>query len=367
MRVGVPFNGGKIDVAAARWPRLLAAAGYQVFYTGKWHQDGVPRDHGFTAGGNIHVGGSFDHFRSHVIQFDESKGKGAGGVVDKFSSELFVDTGLDFIDRAAGKPWCLVVAFTAMHDPWVSPEPFASMYDPAKMQPRVNFMPRPPFTIPENFAKIRDQAQLPFPVTPESVKTALANYRGQVSHLDAQVGRLLKGLRDRSLTERTAVIFTASQGYSMGSHGVVAKQTMYEEGIRVPLIVRLPAAKPCVIRQLVSHVDIFPTICQLAGMTMPDVEGRSLLPLLNGGDPPDWRTEIFASFHSPTGHQLSTRAIRTANHKLIRHLLTNEAELFDLRTDPYEMTNRIDDPAYVQVKAQLSASLDAWRRQVDGR
>ena len=172
-KIGLPSNGGKIPVDIARWPRLLAAAGYEVYYTGKWHQDGLPRDHGFTNGGAIHVGGSFDHFKPLVLTFDEPKGKGSPA--EKFSSELFVDTGLELIDRAAGKPWCLVVAFTAMHDPWVSPEPFATMYDPAKMEPRPNFMPKPPFTIPPNFPKIRDQAQLPFPVTRESVQKGLAN------------------------------------------------------------------------------------------------------------------------------------------------------------------------------------------------
>lgn len=365
-KIGLPSNGGKIPAEAARWPRLLAAAGYEVFYTGKWHQDGLPRDHGFTNGGAIHVGGSFDHFRPLVLSFDEPKGKGSPA--EKFSSELFAETGLKLIDGAAGKPWCLVVAFTAMHDPWVSPEPFASMYDPAKMEPRPNFMPRPPFTIPENFAKIRDQAQLPFPVTRDSVKRALASYRGQVSHVDAQVGRLLKGLEERGLTRRTAVFFTASQGYSLGSHGVVAKQTMYDEGIRVPLIARLPGSKPRVVDQLVSHVDFFPTFCELAGVRAPEVEGRSLLPLLRGANPREWREEVFASFHSPgPSHQLSTRAIRTSGHKLISHLLTGEAQLFDLRADPYEMTNLLNDPAAADIKQKLTAKLNAWRSQVDGR
>jgi len=275
--VGVPGNGGKIAAAAPRWPRLLAAAGYDVFYTGKWHQDGVPRDHGFTGGANIHVGGSFDHFNPLVIQFDDAKVRGRGSVIDSFSSELFVDTGLELIERAtdAGRSWCVVVAFTAMHDPWVSPEPFASMYDPARMELRPNFMPRPPFTITEKFRTIRDQAQLPFPVTKASVKKALADYRGQVSHLDAQVGRLLRGLAERRLDDHTVIIFTASQGYSIGSHGVVAKQTMYEEGIRVPLVVHVPLVPARTVRELVSHVDLFPTICELAGVRVPPVDGRS--------------------------------------------------------------------------------------------
>ena len=186
--------------------------------------------------------------------------------------------------------------------------------------------------------------------------------------MDAQIGRLLKGLDDRKLAARTAVFFTSSQGQSLGSHGVVAKQTMYDEGIRVPLIVRLPGGKPRVVEHLVSHVDFFPTFCQLAGVRAPEVEGRSLLPLLRGENPRGWREEIFASFHSPgPSHQLSTRAIRTAGHKLILHLLTSEAQLFDLRADPYEMTNRLDDPAAAAVKQKLSAKLEAWRKQVPGR
>jgi arylsulfatase A-like enzyme len=182
-------------------------------------------------------------------------------------------------------------------------------------------------------------------------------------------GRLLGKLDQQRLTADTLVIFVSDQGYSMGSHGFVGKQTMYEEGITTPLIVyhpKLRRAEPAS-DALVSLVDLLPTICEAAGVDVPEtVEGRSLLGLYQG-KVEAIRDRVFASFHSPTRHYMSTRCIRTERYKLIQHLLTGEVELFDLATDPLELNNLAGKAEYARVQRQLAERLMAWRTTAEDK
>ncbi len=365
---GCVFFGEPIRESSPLWPRLLAQAGYDTFFAGKWHNDGQPSTRGFTCGAEIFVGGMFDHGQIPVIQYGQPKK--ARKPAQKYSSELFVDAAIRFLDRRdAGRPFAVYVAFTVPHDPWTPPGEYATMYAPDEMPVPANFMPRPPFQMHPSFPTLRDQRQLPFPRTKADVRRALSQYYGMITHMDVQIGRLLEVLDQQGLAEDTLVIFVSDQGYSLGSHGFVGKQTMYEEGLITPLILRYPRLRrgPPTCDALVSLVDLFPTICEAAGVDVPEtVEGQSLLGLYQG-KVEKLRDQVFASFHSPTKHFMSTRCIRTERHKLVQHLLTGEVELFDLATDPLELKNLAGRSDHAKLQEQLTEKLMAWRNQVPER
>ena len=363
---GCVFFGEPIRESSPLWPRLLASAGYDTFFTGKWHNDGLPSARGFTCGAEIFVGGMYDHSQLPVVQYGQPKK--ARKPAQKFSSELFVDAAIRFLDARRGpKPFCIYLAFTAPHDPWIPPAEYATMYSPGEMPVRANFMPRPPFKMHPSFPTLRDQGQLPFPRTESDVRQALTQYYGMITHMDAQIGRLLDRLDHQRLAADTLVIFLGDHGYSMGSHGFVGKQTMYEEGLITPLLIRYPKLDrgPPVNHALVSLVDLFPTICEAAGVEVPEaVEGQSLLRLYQG-KVDSIRDHVFATFHSPTSHHMSTRSIRTERHKLIQHLLTGEVELFDLASDPFELDNLAGRAEHAELERQLTERLMAWRKTAE--
>ena len=142
---------------------------------------------------------------------------------------------------------------------------------------------------------------------------------------------------------------------------------MYEEGIRLPLIMRYQKLRRSSAENsnLVGLIDIFPTICEAAGIAVPDsVEGKSLLDLYHRGVRWD-REHIFASFVSPTRHQLNIRCIRTERHKLVHHLTTDEIELYDLEKDPYELENLAGRKSFTKLQRQLMTQLSVWRTKVE--
>ncbi|MHC4399010.1 MAG: sulfatase family protein [Planctomycetota bacterium] len=359
---GCVFFGEPIRETSPLWPRLLAGAGYDTFFTGKWHNDGQPSTRGFTCGEAIYAGGMMDHAHPPVIRYGEPKS--TRKPADKHATELFVDAAVRFLETRRGdRPFCIYLAFTAPHDPWIPPAEYATIYAPEQMPVRSNFMPRPPFKMHPSFPELRDQRQLPFPRTRDDVRRALTQYYGMITHMDAQIGRLLDKLDQLELAADTLVIFVGDQGYSMGSHGFVGKQTMYDEGIITPLVVRygrLQRGRP-VHDALVSIVDLFPTICEAAGVEVPEaVEGRSLLGLYQG-KADKLRDCVFASFHSPTKHFMSTRCVRAERHKLIQHLLTGEVELFDLAADPFELANLAGRAEHAELQQELTEKLMKWR------
>ena len=352
---GVTFFNLPIPADTPLWPELLKAAGYDTFYTGKWHNDGAPWRRGFAGGDAVFLGGMSDHSRVPV----RSHGGTNARIGTKFSSELFADAAVAFLNRDhAATPFCLYVAFTAPHDPRTPPGEYAGMYKPESIPARPNFMPRPPLEL--FIGAVRDEKLLPFPRALEDVRRELAKYYGMITHLDAQVGRILDALDARGLARDTVVVFVGDQGLALGAHGVVGKQTLYEEGIRTPLIVRDPrsARGAATCDRLVSLVDLFPTIAEAAGAAVPEgVEGRSLLGLYRG-DGKAVHAELFAMYHN------LQRAIRTDDHKLIYHLRTGAVELFDLGRDPYELSNLAGRPESAAVERDLRARLDAWRKSM---
>ena len=194
-----------------------------------------------------------------------------------------------------------------------------------------------------------------------------ANYDKQL------VEPIRKALRDRGLDENTVVIYSSDQGFYLGEHGWFDKRWMYKESLRTPLLVRWPGVTEpgSEDTHMVSNVDFAETFLDIAGADIPaDMQGRSLVPLLKGETPQDWRKSFYYHYYeSPESkgswhHVARHYGVRTAQYKLIYYYLKDEWELFDLDVDPQEMHSVYGDPRYKRVTKELKAELARLRTEL---
>jgi arylsulfatase A-like enzyme len=197
------------------------------------------------------------------------------------------------------------------------------------------------------------------------------DYLGVIKSVDESVGRLLDYLDREGLSQNTIVVYASDQGFYLGEHGWFDKRWIFEESLRTPLLVRWPAhARPgSVNRDMVSNLDFAETFLDAAGLTAPaDMQGRSLLPVLAGHTPADWRKSFYYHYYEyPGPHDVARHyGLVTDRYKLVRFYepVMNYWELFDLQKDPREMRSVFGRPEYAQVQKDLSAELDRLRREL---
>ena len=197
----------------------------------------------------------------------------------------------------------------------------------------------------------------------------MRDYMKVVKSLDDNVGRILDYLDKKGLLENTLIVYTSDQGFYMGEHGWFDKRFMYEESMRTPLIMRLPKDfdKKGDISQLVQNIDYAPTFLDLARVPVPeDMQGISLLPLLKGENPKNWRKSLYYHFYEyPAEHAVKRHyGVRTDKYKLIHFYNDIDAwELYDLEKDPTEMHNVFDDPEYGKVVDFMNRELVRLQKQ----
>ncbi len=199
------------------------------------------------------------------------------------------------------------------------------------------------------------------------------DYLGCVKAVDDSVGRLLKFLDDEGLAENTIVVYSSDQGFYLGEHGWFDKRWIFEESLRAPLLVRWPGVtKPgSSTAKLVSNVDFAETFLDAAGLPIPDdMQGRSLVPLLKGQDPPDWRKSFYYEYYEyPQPHHVRPHhGVVTDRYKLV-HFTSPDVdywELFDLKTDPKELRNAIDDPANAEIVSEPQGRTRQAAARVEG-
>ncbi|HZM52011.1 MAG TPA: sulfatase/phosphatase domain-containing protein, partial [Vicinamibacteria bacterium] len=190
----------------------------------------------------------------------------------------------------------------------------------------------------------------------------MQDYLAVIQAVDDNIGRLLAYLDSSGLAKNTIVIYTSDQGFFLGEHGLFDKRFMYEESLRMPFLVRWPG----VIRPgthsdaMALNVDFAPTFLEAAGLPVPaEMQGRSLVPILRGQVPRDWRTSMYYRYyHDPGDH--NTRAhygVRTRTHKLVYYWKKDQWELFDLVHDPSEMNNLYGQPGQDELTRTLKAEL----------
>ena len=368
-RNGVFLSNRDANLELPTWPGVMRDSGYETWWVGKWHLAGRPSTRGYSESLGLFASGrrplepQFDSrgrevtgYRGWMFQSDDRQLQPERGVgLTPDISRVFADEAIRFLKRPHEKPFFLHVNFTAPHDPLLDPPGWEQAYDWQSLPLPPNFLPEHPFDH-GNFNG-RDEQLLPWPRREEDIQKDLATYYAVISHLDAQVGRILGTLDEQGLAEKTLVIFSSDHGLALGSHGLMGKQNMYEHSINVPLIFRGPGVPVGVSRAAQCYLrDLFPTVCELTGIEVPEsVTGRSLVPALLG-QMDELRPFIVGYF------QNYQRMIRTDRWKLIRYPEIDRTQLFDLQTDPFERHDLSGERNHTHTRNRLNAQLDAWLR-----
>ena len=364
------------------FPRLLHDSGYATAFVGKWHMgnDETPRP-GFDRWVSFKGQGSY---LNPVINEDGKSIKPSGYITDILTSYA-----VDFISRPHAKPFLVYLAHKAIHpevmqrddgsvnladaETFIPAERHRNRYRGVKI-PRPPSYKKPPIGKPALQRKIGNLPPLG-PKTATSDESILDRQRSLMA-VDESVGKILKALEEIGELDRTIVVLTSDNGYFYGEHGLsVERRLAYEESIRTPLLIRYPAViRPNTIRnELALNIDLAPTLLELAGEPVPKtMQGRSLEPLLkvaNGVGPP-WRDSILVEYYSdkvfPRMLQMGYHSVRTTRWKYIHYLeLSGMDELYDLKADPYEMKNLINNPrarpALAEMKQELTRLLEETR------
>ncbi len=342
-------------------PEFLSDHGYQTYATGKWHNDRESFARSFTAAGSIFFGGMHwpgegGHEAPLVDSFDSTGAypREARRQVNTYSSTLFANDAISFIENAGETPFFAHISFTSPHDPRTPPSPFDTWYAPDSVSLPPNYLPEHPFD--NGILRVRDEMLREHPRTERIAREELALYYGMISEVDAQIGRILDVLERAGLREHTLVVLAGDNGLAVGSHGLLGKQNLYEHSVRVPLIIAgpgIPAGQ--VLDPLVYIFDIFPTVADYLGLAAPGtVEGQSLLPALSGGTSGADRDAAFYAF------RYEQRAVRTSDDwKLIRYNVEGQLrdQLFNLADDPHETRNLAGDPAHADKVTELKQLL----------
>jgi arylsulfatase A-like enzyme len=327
-----------------------------------------------------------------------------------YTTDLITDRALEWLERERdpARPFLLMVQHKAPHREWSPGPPHMTRYaDVAMPEPatlRDDYSGRSPaaalqeMTLARHMSPLDLKLEAPRNLTPEQRATWDAAYADEnaafesaklagddllpwryqryvkdymrcIASVDDGVGRLLDRLDESGLAGDTLVVYSSDQGFYLGEHGWYDKRWMYEESLRTPLLVRWPGvvAPGSVDEHLVQNIDLAPTLLDAAGVPVPqDMHGKSLVPLLAGAPPRDWRRSIYYHYYEYPGVHAVRRhyGVRTERYKLIRFYGHDvEAwELFDLERDPHELASVYDDPRYAGVRRELEGELARLQR-----
>jgi len=364
------MRGEKMNPKLILWPAAMASGGYFAWYSGKWMNDGKPITRGyhearalFTGGGGtwkkgeeVHgrKGRSITGYRNWTFKNAGGKpelGKGIGltALTDKYIG----DGALEFLRRKTDKPFFLHVNFTGPHDPLVYPPGYEKKYAASNMKLPSNFLYRHPFDH-GNFDG-RDERLLPWPRTKTDVLDELAVYYAVIDNIDKQVGRMLGQLRADDRLKNTYVIFTSDHGLAIGSHGLMGKQNMYDHTICVPFLIAGPGIAKGKRTEAFGYLrDMYPTVCELAGIETPGtVQAKSLVPVL--------RNPKRFIYKAGYGYFRDIqRMFQAEQWKLVFYPKINRYQLFDLKTDPHELNDLIKTKSHQARVAVMRQSLIKW-------
>jgi arylsulfatase A-like enzyme len=411
---GVRDNRDLFDGSQVTFPKLLQEAGYNTAMIGKWHLKSDPT--------------GFDHWeilpgqgQYYQPDFRSAEGKQQ---YPGYVTDITTDIALDWLKqgRDQDQPFLLMCQQKAPHRTWMPGPDHLNLYDDVKIrEPETLFddystrsaaasmqemeidrhmymhydLQVPPLASAEkltgpnawaagNYNRMTAQQKLAWgEAFDEENKTFrksklegralvswkyqryIKNYLRCIASVDDNVGRLLQYLDDSGLAKNTIVVYSSDQGFFLGEHGWFDKRWMYEPSLRMPFIVRWPAAVEGGQRNrsLAQNIDFAPTFLEAAGVEVPaEMHGTSLMPLLHGESPTDWRDAIYYEYFEEGEHAVEPqRGVRTARYKLLHLHRLDEWELFDLESDPHEVNNRINDPELAQIQSNLESRLTILR------
>ncbi|MHC4109628.1 MAG: sulfatase family protein [Planctomycetota bacterium] len=396
---GVIDNRKRFDGSQQTFPKLLQKVGYQTAMIGKWHLKTDPTGFDYW---NV-LPGQGTYYNPAMKEMGQRK-KYTG-----YTTDIITDHCLKWLkERNPDKPFCLMYQHKAPHRAWEPGPKYLNMYDDVTIPEPDNLFDdysnrgraakEQDMSIEKTMNKRDLKLVPPGNLTPEQKKLwdaaynpkneafEKANLQGKdlvrwkyqryikdylrcIASVDDNVGRLLDYLDQSGLAKNTVVFYTADQGFYLGDHGWFDKRFMYEESLRMPLLVRYPKeVKPGSVNDdIVLNLDFGPTFLDFAGVTKPpDMQGRSIRRILRRKTPNDWRKSMYYHYYEyPAVHSVKRHyGVRTQRYKLI-HFYNDidEWELYDLKKDPREMKNVLDDPAYADTVKKLKAELQRLRKK----
>ena len=390
---GHTSNERVFDNRAVTFPELLRESGYQTALIGKWHLNAEPEGFDWW---DILIGQG-TYYNPDMIrngQYQRNVG---------YATDLITDRSIEWLSehRDTGRPFLLMTQHKAPHRSWepalrhlsmyadsALPEPATLFDDGAGRSPAMShaemsiarhLWPGDLHLEPVHGLTPEQRAVWDAHYGPRNAAFRAANLEGEalvrwkyqryakdylrcVAAMDEGIGRMLAYLDSTGLSRNTIVIYSSDQGWFLGEHGMFDKRWMYEESLRMPLIVRWPGVTPpgAVNADLVQNVDVAPTLLEAAGVAVPGaMQGRSLEPLLSERRPSDWRRSLYYQFYEDRGgHRVPRhRGVRTERYKLIEFYRLGEWEMFDVERDPDELVSVAEDPAYAGVRDSLEREL----------
>lgn len=279
------------------------------------------------------------------------------------------DQTVSFLERNRGRPFFLQVSFPDPHMPFCPPAPYHDMYRledvPMPRRRPGELDDKPPHFDAFRHGRVEGFGGRPGPdlsrMTDDQIREIVAHTYGMISLIDDNLGRIVASLETLGLLDDTLIVFSTDHGELLGDHWLVGKGPFhYDALIKIPLLWRLPGGRPAgrTVEGLMSNVDVAPTILDYAGLPpLPDTQGRSMLPLLQGEDEGLGRDRVLVEFEWRFIPGLRLKTIRTHRHKLTVYAGRPYGELYDLEDDPDEFVNRWHDPAYADIRSVLTAQL----------
>jgi arylsulfatase A-like enzyme len=414
---GFMNNGNNFDGDQQTFPKLLQKAGYQTAMIGKWHLNSMPQGFDYW---DI-LPGQGDYYNPVLINKDGRRQ--VEGYCTDIVTELALDWLKDNKDN--GKPFVLMCQHKAPHRNWMPPERHLTLYDDIEIPvpptlfdqyednaeavrrfqemeidrhmgmvsdlfgPRANadeengqsfdrsgtrnLQAMTPAQL-ANWEKAygpKNEAFLKAKLTGRDLvkwkyQRYIKNYLRCVRGVDDSVGQIRAFLKEHGLDQNTIVIYCSDQGFYLGDHGWYDKRYMYEESLKMPFIIQWPGVTTPgqVNSNLIQNIDYAPTFLEMASADIPDdMQGRSLVPLLKGEKVDDWRTSIYYHYYEfPSVHMAARHyGIRTERFKLIHFYQFDQWEFYDLQSDPDELKNDYENPAYQDKIAELKAKLSELR------
>lgn len=368
------------------WSEDLAAAGYRLDFSGKWHvsveegpKDRGWREHFVSGGAGDHHGITWERYREIAGQPDATE-RGEGEILRPGygtyrlygtreegtpHDEKAVQLALDLLpELARGRdPWCLYVGLIGPHDPYYVPQRYLDLYD-------IDDVPLPLSygdelaDKPHIYQRMRETrfGQL----SPREVREGIRHFWAYCTYLDDLFGRLMAALQATGQADNTLVLYCSDHGDYCGEHGLFAKGIpCFQGAYRVPAVMRWPAGIKEPGRRVdafVSLADFGPTFTDLAGVQVDRrLSGASLLPFLQGQTPRSWRDDIHTQCNGVELYY-TQRSVMTREWKYTFNGFDRD-ELYDLRNDPHEMRNLAADPAYEPVKRAMCRRMWRFARQ----
>ncbi len=260
-------------------------------------------------------------------------------------------------NRDRSRPFLMYVGFAGPHDPRVAAEEWKNHYPLDQMALPGNYAPFHPFDNGELL--VRDELLAPWPRTEEVVRQHLRDYYACITSIDHHIGRILAELQAQADLDNTIILFSSDHGLAVGSHGLFGKQSLYEHSMRAPMIIAGPGIPSGESQALMYLHDIFPTLCDLAGLPVPQgLDGISQKPVLLGQQP-TCRKSVYLAYRE------GQRAVRHGDWKLIRYPLINHNQLFHLQEDPDELHNLAGEPQHAERLEQMLGLLAIQHAELD--